>query len=537
MYRLIIVDDEDWIRERLKHTVDWGRMGIEVIGEASDGEEALEMTERLLPDIVITDIRMPCIDGLEYIKRIRDSRNDVKVIIISGYSDFEYARKAIKLGAFDYILKPVEDENLTGVMERCIEAIDTEKSKELLFSKAREQIKESLPVLKKEFLINLVNDYFNSDADILKEFSYLDIHFVSRSNICFILELDGADPEDSSDLWDKRLIQFVMCNIAQDFLAKLGHNECFFSQIGEVICLVFSDAEESVLTRRVLSVSNGIRKMIKRITDHSVTIGIGRACGSISGIPASYREAGEALQYKLYLGSDRIYDIRSIGDEHRPNRYKPNDLETLLNNIKMGNKEQALSTLDALIKRVYRENPEICPLDLKLLYMDIINSVNKIVIEVNSSIEEFSSFSIRFFKQLNRLQTIEEIHDWLSDAVVRIIDILAKYKSTRKRKVIEMAVRYVGEHYNEPITLNSVADRFYMNESYFCKVFKEEMGVSFTRYLINLRIQKATELMADPTVKIYELAAMVGYEDVQYFTKIFKSVQGVTPVQYREKIK
>jgi two-component system, response regulator YesN len=537
MYKLLVVDDEDWIRERLRYTIDWSKMGIEVIGEAKDGEEALELTEKLAPDIVLTDIRMPGIDGLEYIKRLRDGNNKARAIIISGYSDFEYARKAIKLGAFDYILKPVEDDDLTGVVRRCLEEIDSDKSRDILLEKAKSQLKESLPLLRKELLTNLVNGFFSDEDKILSEFAYVGIKYKGNNKICFIVEPDGFMSQSGEHAWDGHLLQFVVANIAQDFLNKLGSGESFFLQTGEIVCIVFSMAEENVLTRQVLSISNGIRKMTRKITGYSVTIGVGRCCKTLTGIAGSYSEAREALQYKAYLGKDRIYDIRGIDTQHRPGYYKLNDLELLLNNIKMGNKANSLSVLDNIFKEIYSNNKGICPIDLKLLYMDIINSVFKTVLDANASFDDFPEFSYRFFEQLNRLQTVDEFHEWMADTIVKIIDSLGKYKGTKKRKVIEKAVEYINSHYTESITLNSVADKFYLNASYFCKIFKEEMGESFTKYFINLRVQKAKELMSDPTRKIYEIAGMVGYDDVQYFTKIFKSILGVTPMQYREKIK
>lgn len=537
MYRLLIVDDEDWIRERLRDTIDWIGMGIEVCGEARDGEEALDITERLLPDIVITDIRMPGLDGLEYIRRLREGNNRTKVIIISGYSDFEYARKAIKLGAFDYLLKPVEDEEIMGIVGKCLEEISSEKKKDVIVENARKQMMESLPLLKKEFMLKLVDGAFDSDEAILREMEYLELSWYGHNKICFIIELDDNVSKNTSENWDRHLLKFVVSNIARDFVLKLGGGEIFHTESDRVVCLTFSDVEEKVLTRQVLSVSNGIRKVIRKVTGFSSTIGVGRVCNTLSGISVSYREALEALQYKSYLGSDRIYDIRGIDVQRRAGFYKPADLEILINNIKMGDAKNSLDILDNMFAGLRDGREELCPLDLKLLYMDIMNPVIKLVSDANTAVEDFSSLSIKFMEQLGRLQTVNEFHTWLSDMVLRIIDLLGKHRKNKKRKVIEAAVEYVNDHYIEPITLNSVADRFFLNASYFCKVFKEEVGESFTKYFINLRIQKAKELLKDPTRKIYEIAGMVGYEDVQYFTRIFKSAIGVTPVQYREKVK
>ncbi len=537
MVKMLIADDEAWIRERLRDTIDWNGMGVQVVGEACDGEEALAMCKSLCPDIIITDIRMPCIDGLEFIQRLRDSHDPVKVVIISGYSDFDYAQKAIKLGAYDYILKPVEDDDLLSVVKRCLEEIKEEESKNILIKRANEQMKESMPLLEEKFFLNLVNGFFRSEEDIHKELDFFGKRYRGLISACFIVQLDEVEVIQMSKEWNIHLLQFVARNIAEGFIQKLGNGESFFSQNGEVICLLFSKNEEKVLTRQIMSISNGIRKMFKSVTGHSTTIGIGRPCGSVMEIPDSYREAKEALQYKAYLGKDRIYDIGSIQIQHKPNYYKLYDMEILLNHVKMGNERNAVSVLNEMIQGIFKDKKDVSPIDLKFIFIDILNSVFKAVLETNSTIDDFSGFSLKFFEQLNKLQTIEEIHPWLTDTIVRIIDLLEKNKNSKRRKIIDKAVEYIDNHYKEPLTLNIVADRLFLNSSYFCKIFKDETGESFTKYLINLRIQKAKELMADPTVKIYEVAEMVGYDDVQYFSKIFKGIQGITPMQYREKIK
>jgi two-component system, response regulator YesN len=533
LYKLLIVDDETWVRERLKHTIKWSDIGLEVIGEAEDGEEALALTEALSPDIVITDIRMPCINGLEYIKKLRDNHNDTKFIIISGYSDFEYAQRALKLGAYDYILKPIEDDDLIGVVKRCVEEINSNKNKDNIFKKAKEQIEEGQTILKEKFFINLINGYFSVEEDILRELDNLNMEFNQCKNICFIVELDDLKTDN---IQNKKCIQVNIYNVVRGFLKELNSKETFCLRAGDAICLVISDSDEATLSSLILSISKDIKKSVKEITNCSVTIGIGRVYGNLTDISKSYREAKEALQYKAYMGNDKIYEINSVNTDYKSNYYKFKDLEILINNIKLGNKESSLSTLSNMLKETQRDG-DIYPIDLKFLYIDIVNSVFKTILNIKTSAEDFSDFSFKFFKQMNFLQTVDETYIWLSDTIIKIIDTLESYKNIKKRKIIEKALEYINNHYTEQITLNNVSDVLFMNASYFCKIFREEMGEPFTKYFINLRIQKAKELMTDPTLKIYEIAGMVGYTDVQYFTKIFKSIQGVTPMQYREKIK
>lgn len=480
---------------------------------------------------------MPVIDGLEFTKRLKESKIAAKVIIISGYNDFEYARKAIKLGAFDYILKPVEDCDLLSVVKSCLEQIDIERSKEVLFERANKQIKQGVSALKEKFFTNLINDYYKDEEAVAAELEYFGVKNDNLNHICFVIQIDDFKVADQENKPDNLLLQFVLCNITKDFNNKLGENELLFSHTGEVICIVSSTNDETVMTRQIMSISNGIRKMVKRILECTVTIGIGETYKNIFNISNSYKQAKQALSNKEYLGKDRIYDIRSINIQHMPVFYKLYETETLANNIKLGKREIALANLDTIIKDVSRSNKDIRPVDLKFIYIDIVNSIFKTSIEGKTSNEDFSGFSFNFFERLNKLQTISEIHIWLSDTIEKIIDYLEKSQSSKKRKIVNKAVEYIEEHYNEPMTLNDVAEKMFLNASYFCKIFKDEIGESFTRYLMKLRVQKAIKLMDDPTLKMYEIAEKVGYEDAQYFTKMFKSIQGISPMQYRERIK
>jgi len=537
MYRMLIVDDESWIRERIRYTIDWQKVGIQVAGEACDGEEALKMAEELYPDIILTDIRMPCIDGLELARELKKRGNEAKVIIISGYADFEYAKKAIQLGAFDYILKPFEDEELINVISVCVKELDRLKQKEELLERAGKQIKESMLILKEKFLINLVNGYFQSEQQIYSYMEYIGLEYKGTNYICFVVQIDECGTIGPNGDWDEHLAQFAVCNIIKDFVAKIGESELFFLHTGEIICLIFSKNSSDILARQVMSISNGIRRIVRKVMDITVTIGIGRTCTTFLDISTSYREAKQALQFRTYFGADRTYNIKGLDANFRLNNIRPQVLQPLLNSIRIGDIRSALRNLDIVVKEATKDAGNLLPVDLKLLYVEIAYPMAKIILEENTLIENSLSFSLNFFERFNMLQSMDQLKKFLEDTMMVIIDCLQNSVSNKKRKVIEKALEYIENHYNEPITMNDVARKLYLNATYFCKMFKDEMGESFTKYLMRLRIQKAIEFMNDPTLKIYEIAEKVGYSDVQYFTKIFKNFHGVTPMQYREKIK
>ncbi len=357
MYRMLVVDDESWIRERIISTIDWAALGIEIAGEAEDGIEALNISKEKLPDIILTDIRMPCLDGLDFVRQLRDNGIKSKVIIISGYGDFEYTQKAIRLGADDYILKPVEDEDLIAAVKRCIAGILA----------------------------------YNDKQDLLQA------------------ALDGN-------------VRFLL------------------------------------------------------------------------------------------------------------------NSEQLVNNILVRNRQDAQASLQALFKQIHA-GAEKYSANLKLIYINMIYLVFSAVFDNKKNIVELPQIRQNIMEKFEQLKAEEEFHVLSENAIQELIGILEKSDGGNKRKIVKKVEEYIKENCGKAISLNDVAQAMYLNASYLSKIFRDETGETFTKYLMKYRVEKAVELMGDPTRKIYEIARAVGYEDIQYFTKMFKSIKGVSPFQYREKIK
>lgn len=357
MYKMLVVDDESWIRERLISTIDWAELGIEVIGEAEDGEEALNISKEKLPDIILTDIRMPCLDGLEFVKQLKESNIKSRVIVISGYSDFDYTQKAIRLGADDYILKPVVDEDLILAVQRCMDDIKA----------------------------------YNESQELLE--------------------------------------------------AALNNNNSFL-----------------------------------------------------------------------------------VNTEH------------LINNIKVKDRQGASLSLKFLFNQIHDREKKYSA-NLKLIYINLVTLVFRSVFEGKENIENLSILKQNLMDMMEKLKDEDELQVLLNNAVQNVISVLEKNDGGSKRKIVKKVEEYIRINDNQLLSLNDVAQVMYLNASYLSKIFREETGETFTKYLMKLRVEKAIELMNDPTLKIYEIAQIVGYEDIQYFSKMFKSITGVSPIKYREKIK
>ncbi|MBP1964940.1 response regulator [Paenibacillus aceris] len=522
MIKMIVVDDEVWVRERLIHTIEWDQLGIEVVDEANCGKEALDKALQVEPDIILTDIRMPNMDGLDLIQSLRDRQIRTKVIIISGYSDFEYAQKALSLGAFDYILKPVEDHDLLHVVGKCLEQIQSEKKKEELLHKADEQVNKRLPMLKEMLFANLINGRVQNEQEVLAALSDFQVEHSNLNHFCVIFHFKEWK-EDGIHL-DAEFKQFVIGNLIGDILQELKCKTITFIHADEVVAIVSSDQETEYLKHQLESAA--FSHMLYKIFGCPVEVGYGGCCSNIIDISSSYRQAKQSLLLSGFLNQERI-TLQAISTKTEKN--KQYDIEGLVNSVKLGDKESVVMHLDQLFV-----NKPMNLIEFKFIYFQIISAITRTVIDGNRSLDDVSRFSLQFFELLQRSQDVGEIRQLFEEALFKIMAYLNKTQTKKKRKVIEKIVEYMQEHYNESINLNTVAEAFFMNASYLSKIFKDDMDVSFSKYVMEYRVEKAIELMKDPTKKIYEIASNVGYDDVQYFTKMFKAIKGVTPVQYRE---
>ena len=535
MFRLLVVDDEVWIRERISQMIDWNLIQVEVIGEAADGEEALKKTRELKPDIVLTDIRMPCIDGLEFTKALKDEQLKSKVIILSGYSDFEYAQSAIKLGAFDYILKPVNDEELLNTVKRCTLLVEKEEKRDSLLQDLQKKMKANSAVMRERFILNLLNGYYPSEERARQEFRYFYKSVDHYNYLCFVVQLDELEREESVE--ELNLLQFGMCNITKDYADFIGENDVVLSSNGEVVCVLCCHDSLQDFLKRVVASAYEIKALIKEVFHKTVSIGIGNPCQDILNLSLSCQQARQVLLYKAYLGKDMVYHAQSMEDRSNAYRIDSYEIEKIKNHIEAGNKNEVACSVQRIISSLKEQEPVPRPLDLKAAYMDIIYSVIKSTDEFQTLPEILPTFDYLFFEKLNNIQSIDDFERNLEEISYLLIDHLLQVRSKHKRKIIGLALAYIEEHYQEPITLNDVAGEIFLNPSYFCKIFKMEMNESFTKYLMKFRVKKAVELLNDPCLKIYEIAEQVGYSDVQYFTKIFKTVTGDIPTHYRNRLK
>lgn len=534
MLKVILADDEEIIREGILNGIDWNSLGLEVVGQAEDGEQALEIAKDTQPDIIITDIRMPFISGLDFIERIVPILPEAYIIIISGHDEFGYAQKALKLGAYDYILKPIELEYLNDILIKIAADYEQKSRKKDEVSSLKEKAAVNTEFFKECFFKDLALGKISSDeiGSKLKEFD-----LGSDGIHCSVVAIQMDDYYTiASGLSDdeRRDLEIGFCSIIRD-REKYGSSAIFFEEkAGECIVCVM-DKYKGAVKQKVLDLCSDIREKVGKVGQYTVTIAIGNTYDSISALSKSYKEAIEALTYKFIAGKNRNIFFESLNSEQRNEFYALdcNDVE-LISLIKTASKDQIQERLKALLEDIKQKGSH------SYLYMQIVVSsiymqALRALKDAGGTAEEVFAQPIEVYNKIMSHQTVEGIIGELSNAINNITDYIHTKRSGKFNLVIERVKEYIKKNYaKDDLSLETVANYVNISSCYFSVVFKQEVGETFIDYLTRVRIEKAKELLSVPGYKTYEISYMVGYNNPTYFSTTFKKYTGSSPTEYRD---
>jgi two-component system response regulator YesN len=533
LYRLLIVDDEYWIRKRLISTVNWNELGIGEIYEAEDGKQALGICIEHEPDIIVTDINMPELSGIELMQALNESALYPRIILISGYNEFEYARSALKLGAVDYLLKPVDENELVKIVKNCIEDLESlKKEKELMNA-----LEKSSGEIRKRVIADLLFGKIKNPDYSLLHLGHIGIDFPYSSAVCLITRASAVAKPDKNDYVEETLISFSIANTMEDVLSPLfGH--CFILQMEDMnIAVLFSEKEGGDLKQLLKEAIDSLESRLKQQIHVDIVFGLGDVVSDVLELHHSYKTAKHFINIFNYNDWKNVLEY---GDKYQSdyfdlqNVYCDYNLNAITADIRNCDSASALAGLKVLVDDFIAHragNPT--PLQIKLFFINVMNTLFKSCLVSSPPSEELLNVCIDSLEEVGTFLTSEK----LTANLQRIVDFLiAQYSAfigNKRHWLIDRITEYIHENYSAPLTMQDVANNFFLNPSYFCKLFKEETGYTFTHYLMKLRVDKAKDLMTMSTQKLYDIAAAVGYGNVQYFSTIFKEIEGVTPSQYR----
>jgi len=493
MIKILIVDDEPIVREGLRKTINWDQLHCKIVGEAENGVEAIEKINMLLPDVVITDIMMPGLSGLEFTKYVKDNYPHVKIIFLTGYNNFSFAQQAIKLGAYDFLLKPTNTEELKKIIIKAKD--ETIKANEELQKqeKMRKMMDESLPILKDKFICDLLYSNITSVDEINRKMDFFGINIDAFIVLC--VEIDNYNkPVEEVTEEDKFICLFCIEEKLRELLNRCNIQSIISCNLNtfSVILLFNKDESEEVLKNSVISLAEEFRNKIEHMYDFTVSIGISRFYKSIGDLRKAYKEAVMCLENRFYIGNNSTIHIDDIFNFESFTGNSEVDNRCLIEAIRTGNTQKIKEEIDKMIEVLSRIRNHTY---IRNVCMEIVVSAARMYCEIYGNMEDIFENSIIPFETMIRCGTSHDLFRTVRAIIDKIVNEILEKQNSQTRKVISKALEYINTNYHREITLNDLAEHVFMSPWYFSKLFKKETGETFSEFLLKTRIEKAKEIL------------------------------------------
>lgn len=523
---LCIIDDIKSVVDGLT-AMNWEEQGIRVAGVSSNGEEGLRLINELRPELVITDIRMPRMDGLGMLRAILEENLSCKIILISGYADFEYAQQAVQLGAFDFVVKPFSEEDIMSAVLRAKAEVMEEKSKQLSLREMENKLRESMPVLRQEYFALLVS-HRTSWEEASGRWDFLNIELEPRGFVVMMIEIDRFQEQVAQlSIREMELIRFSLLNIVQETLANYARSVVFRARHDQYLAVLNDTGSSSSI-----EIAEQCCRNIERYTKFTVSVGVGGRVEEISELPDSCRQAHRALSHHLFTEGNAaiMYDgIRQSGNQEPLALEYKDELLLALRSGNAGRTGAILSAIsETLQKRISRQNPDY----LLSLYDELAASAIRTFYEmipypdIQPLIQKFRAVQGTAGLPLASLQR------QLLALCTEGAELVRRNSLSEGQKVIYKAIDYIKGRLSEDIAVGECAAHVHLSASYFASLFKQVTGMTVTQYMTAERIQKAKLLLVEGA-QVQEVASAVGYEERRYFSDVFKKITGQTPSEFR----
>ncbi|MCM3444095.1 response regulator transcription factor [Metabacillus halosaccharovorans] len=505
LYRTLIVDDEKLIRQGIKHYINWEQEGFQVIGEASNGQEALELIEQTNPHIILTDIVMPIMDGEELTRIVKEKYPHIQIIILSSFGEFDYVRSTFQHGAVDYMLKPKLDaEGLLQVLKTAVSKIpatpESQKSKD-----------HSISVT---YLIDRLMSGYQEDLD--DEL----VSGIFPNSTFYLMAVNVCDREEEFE----QSIKEKLASFFDDVLKDVVHY-CFNGEQNDIVFLM--NMEKNHFTEML--------EFVKAEADSEIG-----ACFAVSNGFMDFSEIGHVykegikkmLNYRFYFPDVTVLTEEEIPEESI--KTSSFNLDWFTNELKHERFEIAFDYLQTYVKELSTSFTTNI-FEYKSFYENMIFTITVLLNNMDYEVAELENGKFQYFNSIDEAKSAREVVELFHQFLAVVKKIVYAKSSHSSKSNMKMILEYIQEHYAEPLTLTGVANHFHFNPTYLSSYFSTNNNEGFNEYLNKVRIEEASKLLIHDTLPIAEIGGKVGYSDHSYFCKVFKKLKGVSPSQYRRK--
>jgi two-component system response regulator YesN len=522
MYRAFIADDEIYVRNGLKKHFPWNKYNIEIVGEAGNGEEALNKILKRDVDIVITDVLMPLLDGIELAKALSEKGNKSKIIFISGYDDIKYLRSALKLDAIDYIMKSIDLNELEETIKKVISLIDKERSEKTFQNLMKVKLEQSMPLLQEKILRMLIKDTIEPSHEIEDKISLAGLD-LSNNGIYFVCVISLQNfyslYMDKSEM-SRQLLSLGMLNILNEIFSRYFTGYMFESGIGEFIAIINYDEKFTAdIITPINDFSNDVYDAFKKYYNLKVLIGYNGPAYGLKHLKESYE------------GSLRIAAVNSTARTFESYTHDISDYEQdLLSSLGGGNEEMVYQIIESIFKNI---NPSETLSNIQNSLFSLLMLPTGIISELDLTKETPYIDIRRLCEQYFLCDTLSVTHDYIRNVYGKILHAINIKKDDQNDIIVNRIKVILKDRYTSNLSINDIAKEVFLTPEYICLLFKHKTGTTINKYLTALRIDKAKKLLANPQKKIYEVCYALGYKSPCYFTKLFRHYTGLTPNEYR----
>lgn len=527
LYNVLLVDDEADVLQAMKKKIDWEALGFCLAGTAENGQEALEMAEQLHIDVVMTDIKMPYMDGLTLCKNLKQSYRNMKVIIYSGFDDFEFAREAVHLEAEEYLLKPISAGDMEAAFSKVRKKLDQEYDEYRNLNRLSEYYRKSLPAMREQLVMGILEGRIAGERARAMMETY-EICLDSPFYVVAALYMDVNPREEQPQ--PAQLFTLSLKDMVQDYLKNRTR---FFSTafLDQVIVIFMLDEREEI--DQVLYHLDQICKMGFRVLKSSVTAAVGQICANTDALHTSYEEAVNAMEYRSILGSGQVLYINDIEPCSEENiLVTEHEFQNLVHAVKLANRDETNAAIAQIMDSIRKE--PISPGQYQLLFMELLSELMKIGRAYKLHPNQIFGEHAGSWQELYRMVTVDELEGWLQEVCTNLRHVLRHERRDSAARLTEQAKAYIEEHYKESdLSADSLCRCLNVSAAYFSTIFKREVGMSFVAYLTKIRLEHALELLRTTEDKTYIIASRVGYMEPNYFSYVFKKQYGISPSKYR----
>lgn len=518
MYGVIIVDDNLITKKSLALTINWQELGCNVVADADDGVAALALVKQYKPDIIITDIRMPRMDGLKLTQKVKELFPSTKVIITTGYSEFTYAKEAIRLGAFDLIVKPIDSNELIRVVKRAVEALDDEKREKT----EKEHLKSAIQKDNDLLIAKAVTDCIqglsvdNTYGPIFQRFAIFSVEY--KLDFKTIKDETLRNLLDDSNNAAKALKQKYNCEIIY-FWINNKYSVLVAEKSGQISKITYEYLND---------VCNEFVKSNYAARYYNYTIGVSKIHSRFKEIKTAYCESIDALECGFYFSDKKIIFAESLKGKGIIN--ESTQIKKIYDSIKNGDIEKFNSIMDEIRDTLIAETPDIQSVKIML------SNICFIAIDFYYTSQSYKLYNYKSHSEINNeINALDNLENTIK-YVKNLVSILIKSQNSDMRKnyskLTLQVIDYLNEHYDKKVSLQEISDYVSLTPSYVSRVIKKDTGQSFVDLFNNIKISIAEKLLRESNLKVYEVANKVGIENYSYFYQLFKKATGISPTDY-----